>query len=99
MNTPCAYDADEKCLTMKKGSSERTFRYRDIKDISCKYIRNESSRAVAELTITDGFGVKNTYRENCNVDMTALLNDPDNTKRPQLFQLCDYVKQAKEAGA
>ena len=97
MNVPCTYDADEKCLRIKKGHDERTFRYADIQQIFCKYVRNEGGRAIAELTILNSSGEISTYRENFNMDMAELLNDPGNTKKPQLFQLCDYVNSVKGA--
>ena len=97
MNLPCAYDADGDRLNMKAGFDERTFRYKDIERISCRYVKSENGKAVAELTIENRFGEKSTYREIFNADITDLLNDPENTKKPQLFMLCDYVNRAKGA--
>lgn len=97
MNIPCACDADGERLTMKKGHAERTFRYEDIEQISCRFIGGDSGNGSAELTIIDRCGEKTTYRENFRADMTALINDPENTKKPLLFQLCDFVN--KEMGA
>ena len=97
LNLTAAYTADEKGLTIKLGSSEHSYRYGDIEQIGCEYVGSEGGRATAKLTIKDTSGNTFSVVENCPTNVTALLNDPSNTKRPQLFQLCDFVKQAKGA--
>ena len=96
MNAPCRVRAGRRGFTVTVLGVENTFRYDDIKDISCKYC-NTRMGGMIKLYITDSMGEK-VFHEVCgNDNMTELIGDPANANRPQLAQLCDFVKQAKGA--
>ena len=98
MNAPCRVRAGRRGFTVTVLGVENTFRYDDIKDISCKYC-NTRLGGMIKLYITDSMGEK-VFHEVCgNDNMTELLNDPTGAKKPRLMVLCDYVKQEMEARA
>ena len=96
---PCHVSADESGFTITEMGLENRFGYDSVTNIEFKYIYARYG-ALIKLTIKDKSMGEAVFCEVCRSDeITDLIADPENGKRPCLAQLCDYVKQAKEAGA
>lgn len=93
---PCRFAADEKSLTISTGAVRHRYALGDIAEISCEYRRNTDFMTDVILSITDNGGRKSRFTEIHGVGYTELRYDA-NAKKPQLMQLCDYVKSVKGA--
>ena len=98
-NIPCEYSANELGFTITMLRKKHRFRYRDIESVTCEYLAPDRyGNAYVELTVKKRSGETDCFTENCQLQMQDIMNDP-NAAKPQLMQLCDYVKQAKEAAS
>lgn len=97
LNMPCRVRAGDRGFTVTIFGVENRFRYEDIRDISCEYT-NTRYGGMIKLYVTDGSG-ETVFHELCSCStLTDLLNDPENSEKPLLAQLCEYVDRVKEEG-
>ncbi len=91
---PCRFTADEKSFTIITAGIKHRFRIGELGGISCEYRRHGSDKTRVILTVYESGGETHRFSEIHNADIAHIKYD-DNTKKPQLKQLCEYVQRAR----